>query len=180
MRKQLFILAFILICGQSIYTQKPVGAVRSKGNASAEAHIKKQLVGTWSLVLVDNIDPSGKRTQPYGENPHGLLIFDTDGGYAIQILRADRPNFASGDKTKGTADENKALVLGNNSHFGRYAIDAAEKTITFKIDHAFFPNWQGTEQNRPFTLTNDEFRYSVPTTTNGTGVSGEVVWKRNK
>lgn len=178
--KKIFLLLFFLVSVQAIYTQKPIGGVKSKNKAVLEKRIKQQLIGTWTLVLVDNILPDGKRTQPYGENPQGILMFDANGNYSLQILRAERAKFVSGDKTKGTADENKSLILGSNSHFGKYLIDAANNTITFQIEHAFFPNWEGTQQKRTFTLTDKEFKYTVPTTTNGAGVSGEVVWKRGR
>jgi hypothetical protein len=176
--KKIFVLLFVLICVQAVYTQKSIGGAKSVKKNTLEKRISEQLIGTWALVLVDNILPDGTRTKPYGENPQGILIFDKHGNYAIQILRHTRPKFASGDKTKGTDEENKALVLGSNSHFGKYVINAQDQTITFKVEHAFFPNWEGAEQIRPFTLTADEFKYTVPNTTNGTGVSGEVVWKR--
>jgi Lipocalin-like domain len=180
MIRKIFLLCFILIAAQSVYTQKTIGGGKQpKDKSVTEKRIKDQLIGTWSLVLVDNISPDGKRTKPYGENPQGLLVFDKTGNYSLQILLANRAKFASNDKTKGTDEENKSLVLGSNSHFGKYVINALEQTITFKIEHAFFPNWEGTEQIRPFTLTAQEFRYTVPTTTNGAGVSGEVVWKKS-
>lgn len=176
--RKIFLLFFILIAAQAIYTQKSIGGAKSVKKNTLEKRISKQLIGTWSLVLVDNILPDGKRTKPYGDNPQGILMFDENGNYAIQILRAVRPKFDSGDKTKGSDEENRALVLGSNSHFGKYVINAKDQTITFKVEHAFFPNWEGAKQIRPFTLTADEFKYTVPATTNGTGVSGEVVWKR--
>ena len=123
--KKVFLILFILISVQTIYTQKPIGvSAKSKNKAVMEKRIKDQLIGIWILVLVDNINPNGKRTQPYGENPQGVLTFDKDGNYSLQILGTDRTKFVSGDKTKGTADENKSLVLGSNSHFGKYLIRA--------------------------------------------------------
>jgi hypothetical protein len=179
--KNLLLLLLFFICVSTVSAQQLIDRnVKPQNKMLSERQWKQQLIGTWNLVLVDNINPDGKRTQPYGENPQGILMFDKDGNYALQILRTDRVNFVSGDKTKGTADENRALVLGGNSHFGKYLINAADNTITFQIEHAFFPNWQGTEQKRNFTLSEKEFRYTVPTTTNGAGVSGEVVWKKGK
>jgi len=177
--KKIFLLLLALICIQVVYAQKTVGdPVKTKDKFLSEKQVKDKLIGTWVLILVDNILPDGSRTKPYGENPQGILMFDKDGNYSLQILRAGRAKFASGDKTKGTAGENKSLVLGSNSHFGKYFISADGATITFRIEHAFFPNWEGAEQKRSFTLSDKEFSYTVPATTNGAGVSGEVVWRR--
>ena len=145
--------------------------------ASAMPQVPR-LVDTWRLVAVDNVLKDGTRVPLYGEHPEGILTFDARGNYAIQILRAARPRFASGDKAKGTVEENAAAVQGNNSHFGRYEVDAGARTLTFRIDHAFFPNWEGTVQVRPFRLQGDELVYTVPSPTTGGVVTGEVRWRR--
>ncbi len=147
-------------------------------SACASAAPPSALAGAWTLVRVDNVMPDGTRTQPYGPDPRGLLVFTSGGRYALQILRAERPRFASGDKGKGTAAENQAAVIGSNSHFGRYAIDDAGQTVTFRIEHAFFPNWNGTEQKRAFRIAGDALTYTVPVTTAGAGATAEVEWRR--
>ncbi|HKH44140.1 MAG TPA: lipocalin-like domain-containing protein [Thermoanaerobaculia bacterium] len=134
--------------------------------------------GTWTLLSVSNVLPDGTRVQPYGPSPQGILMFDAEGRYSLQIFRSGRAGFASNDKSRGTAEEYKATVEGTNSHFGRYSVDEASRVITFQIEHASYPNWEGTEQKRSFTRTGDELRYTVPTTTTGNGAVGEVVWSR--
>jgi len=143
--------------------------------------IQQQLVGAWSLVAVDNIYPDSSRVQPYGDHPQGMLVFDAQGNYAVQILKADRPKVLSGDKNKCTPEEYAALVQGSNSHFGSYTIDEATHTITFFIEHASFPNWEGTQQKRLYTYTDDGLKYVVTNTTQGgQSVVAEVAWKRKK
>jgi hypothetical protein len=110
------------------------------------------LVGTWTLVLVDNVRLDGSRVHLYGPSPSGLLMFDAEGRYSLQIVSAGRPAFAANDKSRGTAEEYQAAIEGSNAHFGTYAIDQAMGTITFHIEHASFPNWEGTEQKRAFSL----------------------------
>lgn len=137
------------------------------------------LVGTWTLVSVDSISPDGTRTHPYGPNAVGLAMFDAAGRYTIQIQSSDRPKFVSDDRLKGTPEENLAFVRGVNPHFGRYSVNDADRTITLHIEHAAFPNWDGTDQVRPFTLIGNELKYVTPVTaTNGRTV--EVVWQRAK
>ena len=143
-----------------------------------EAADQEQLVGVWSLVLVDNVLPDGSRIQLYGPDPQGILMLEAGGRYSLQIYRSNRAKFASSDKAKGTPEENSALVQGANSHFGRYSIDAAGKAVTFIIEHASFPNWDGTEQKRAFTLSGDRLKYTVPTPTTGGTAIGEVEWHR--
>ena len=140
---------------------------------------KEDIVGTWSLVLVDNLLPDGTRVHLYGDEPKGILIFDSKGNYALQIMSSDRVRFAGNDKAKGTPEENVSAVKGTNTHFGRYTLNAEDQSITFHIDHAFFRNWEGTEQKRSFTLVNDVLKYNVPVpTTGGAAVKGEVEWRK--
>jgi hypothetical protein len=138
-----------------------------------------ELAGTWTLVSVDNVLADGRRIQPYGPNPAGILVFDDGGHYAISIFRPDRPRFVSNDKSRGSAEENQATVQGTNSHFGRYEVDAEKSILTFEIDHASFPNWERTVQNRSFVLKDDILRYTVRTTTTGGTEVGEITWKRS-
>lgn len=140
---------------------------------------QENLVGSWSLVSIDNIYPDSSRVHPYGENPKGLLIFDTTGNYAIQILKAVRSKIVSSDKNKCTAEENARLVQESNSHFGKYEIDEKHKIIVFKIESASFPNWEGTTQKRSYTFTQNEIKYVVTNTTQGgQSVIAEVVWRK--
>jgi hypothetical protein len=54
-----------------------------------------------------------------------------------------------------------------------------DHTVTIYIEHASFPNWEGTERKSPFTLTGDEFKHTVANpTTGGANVTGEIAWKR--
>jgi len=138
----------------------------------------RQLGGTWKLLTVDNILADGRRIQPYGAEPVGRMTLDPAGRYAVQIFQPGRARFAASDKARGTAEENRATVQGTNSHFGRYAVDEAARTITFRIEHASFPNWEGTEQRRVYTLRGDTLRYTVRTTTTGGSEVGEVTWLR--
>lgn len=136
----------------------------------ALAQSAKSLVGAWTLVDVGDV---------YGKNPKGSLIFDASGRYSITITRSDLPKFASNSRIKGTPDENKAVVLGSISHFGRYKVK--DKTLIMEIENSTYPNWNGTTQERPFTVVKGELRYkvAVPSAGPGTGAN-EVVWKRAK
>jgi hypothetical protein len=166
------IIALLLASGVSfmLHAQKSTAAINS---------LQKELIGTWTLISVVNIYPDSSRVYPYGEDPQGLLMFDEKGNYAIQILKAGRPIIESGDKNKCTPEESNALVQGSNSHFGKYKVNEEKKTISFIIQHAFYPNWEGTEQERFYTYTGSEIKYVVThTTQGGQKVIAEVAWRR--
>jgi hypothetical protein len=137
------------------------------------------LAGTWILIAADDLLPDGTRVHAYGDAPAGLLIVDLDGRYSLQIFRTDRPAFASGDKRTGTAEEYQAAVLGISTHVGHCAIDPGGTTLTFRIEHAAYPNWEGTSQVRRFTLNGDELSYQVPAPKAG-GPIPISVWRRDR
>ena len=144
--------------------------------APAAAPAATSLAGTWTLSAADDLRPDGTRVPAFGPDPQGLLILGADGRYSLQIYRSDRAKFASPDKRRGTAEEFKAAVLAMSTHYGRYVVDAAAGIITFQIDRAAFPNWDATEQKRPFTLVGDELSYRVSATPDGTVPIS--VWRR--
>jgi hypothetical protein len=136
------------------------------------------LVGTWTLVAADVIHADGTQTRDYGAAPKGLMLIDGEGRYSLQIYKSERPRFAAGDKLAGSETEYKAASLGSSTHFGTIRIDAAAGTVTFRIDSASFPNWEGDAQTRRYELKGDELSYRVPPRPNGdTPIS---VWRRLK
>src|SRR5215475_1619135 len=122
--------------------------------------LKEQLVGTWRLVSAAN-EIDGKRIENFGSNPLGYMMFTSDGHFSVNFVRADRPNFASNNREKGTPEEYKAAVQGNISAFGRYTVDS-DGSLTFQIIGSSFPNWNGTVQKRIVEVTGDQLKYITP------------------
>jgi lipocalin-like protein len=152
-----------------------LGVLLSAGEVCAQT--TKDLVGTWTLV--SNVtEQGGNKTDTFGPHPKGILTVDANGRYVLAIVRAGLPKVASNNRTTATPEENKAIVQGSIVHFGTLSLNAADKTISFKIETATFPNWDGTEQQRAFTLTGDELQYTVPAASGG-GIT-TAVWKRAK
>jgi hypothetical protein len=147
-------------------------------SGAASAAAPPGLQGTWQMAAAYEIHADGSRTTNYGEHPHGLLIVDADGRYSLQIFRADRPKFASGDKTRGTADEYRAAVTGSSTHTGRVRVDDATHRLIFDIESASFPNWEGTQQVRDFSYADGTLTYAVPTSASGNGTTAYSVWRR--
>jgi hypothetical protein len=151
------------------------------GLAAAALHAEPaapNLTGTWTLVAADVIHPGGTRARDFGSAPKGLLLIDGEGHYSLQIYKAERPRFATGDKLAGTDAEYKAAVLGSSTHFGTVSANAAAGTLTFRIDAASFPNWEGAVQTRRYEMQGDELSYRVPPRPDGDiPVS---VWRRLK
>ena len=58
--------------------------------AVTSAQHTPSLVGTWTLTGADKQLPDGTVLADYGPQPHGQIIFTSDGYYSVQIYRADR------------------------------------------------------------------------------------------
>jgi hypothetical protein len=121
----------------------------------------RSIVGTWILTGAEKLLADGSRVSDYGPSPHGLAIFTADGYYSVQIYRAERMKFSSGDKFKGTPEEYKEVSLGMSTHFGRFSVDPVKRTITFKIDRSSVPNVDDTTALRSYELKGDELSWRV-------------------
>ncbi|MEA2488603.1 MAG: hypothetical protein QOH21_395 [Acidobacteriota bacterium] len=135
------------------------------------------LAGTWTLTGADEIRPDGSVAEPYSSEPAGLLIIDNAGRYSLQIFHPGHPKFASGDKRKGTPQEYEGAVMGMSSHIGRITVDRATETLTFQIDRAAYPNWDGTVQKRHYHLAGDDLSYEIPASA-ANGIIPRSRWRR--
>ena len=136
------------------------------------------LEGSWELASAYEILADGSRVTAYGEHPRGRMMVDADGRYSIQIFRPDRPLFAAGDKTRGTAGEYRAAVLGSSTHFGRIRALPDRRTLVFSVESASWPNWEGKEQRREYSFRDGVLRYAVPASASGNGTIAWSVWRK--
>jgi hypothetical protein len=140
--------------------------------------LKEQIVGSWIFVSSTTKLPDGSPS--FGSDPKGLIIFTEDGRYSNQIHRSDLPKFASKNRLQGTPDENKAVVQGSVSSFGRYSVNEADKTLTIHYEAASYPNLVGTQSTWSVTITGAEVKLSTAVSRAGTGVPLELVYKRTQ
>jgi hypothetical protein len=145
-------------------------------SSSASAQNPTDIVGTWVLVS-STTEKDGTRTDQFGAGARGMMTLDANGHFMLTIIGPDLPKFVSNNRAAGTPDENKAVISKSIAMLGTYSVNASEKTLTFKVESATFPNWNGTEQKRLISSsTKDELKYITPTASSG-GV-GTVIWKR--
>ena len=133
-------------------------------------------VGTWSLVKVQ-AGPADKRTEQFGTAPKGQLILTADGRYSLILARADLPKVAANARAKGTADENKAIVVGSVASFGSYKVEGSE--IAFVVEGSTFANWIGETQKRSLKVTGEELTYSNADPARP-ALSTDLTWSRVK
>ncbi len=146
------------------------------GSPAASGQTAGDLAGTWALVS-SVTEKDGTKTEQFGPGAKGTLMLDPGGRFMLTIIGTGLPKFASGNRADGTPEETKAVAARSIAMIGTYSVNSAERTLTFKVESATFPNWDGTEQKRLLASSSrDELRYVTPTASSG-GV-GTVTWKR--
>jgi len=146
---------------------------------STQGQTINDVAGFYRLVAIDNVRPNGEVVPQYGPNPKGALSLDPSGRYVLFVRRAQLTNFEAPNIREGSAQENRAVVRGSLAHSGTYTIDGSAKTITLRVEASTFPNLDGTEIKRPFTLVENDLTYSMSVPSVGSGIA-RLVWRRVK
>ena len=136
--------------------------------------------GSWVLVSLHN-ETDGKKTEPFGPTPRGSLLLTPEGRFSMVLMRVSLPKFASDIRTKGTVEENQAVVQGSVAAIGTYTVEGdKEQTLKLHIEASTFPNWDGKDQMRPMTVIGDEMNIVNTTPSIGGGGTNYQFWKRVK
>ena len=69
-------------------------------NVSAQA-LAQQIVGTW-IAVSQYVDQDGKKLEPFGSDPKGMVVYDSNGRFILVLQRATLPKFASNNRMTGT------------------------------------------------------------------------------
>lgn len=146
--------------------------------AIAQQRLKDPLIGTWMLVSIEG-ERDGRKTEPWGSNPKGVLVMNASGRFAQIQMRSDLPKFTSTNRTKGTPEEFRATALGSLTYFGTFSVDQAGSEILFRVEYSSFPNLNGQVNRRPFTLKGDQLVTVNPASATG-GSAVSLTWQRDK
>ncbi len=91
-------------------------------------------------------------------------------------MRSDRPKFASGNRLKGTEEENRTTAQGVLAYYGSYAVDDQAGSIRFSVEASSFPNQNGTTNRRPFLLDGEDLIVINPAAAGGSEI--RLRWRR--
>jgi hypothetical protein len=160
-----FKLKAVLLVGVAVFGMAVSGSLNAQ---QLTTNLKEQVVGTWS-VISQYVEQDGKKVEPFGAEPKGLLVYDRNGRFVLALQRATLQKFASNNRMTGTPDENKAIVQGSIAYFGRYSINESESKINLHFDGSTFPNWDGIDQVRLLVLSGDYLEIISPVSTFGGG-----------
>lgn len=68
--------------------------------ANAES-LKEQVVGTW-VAVSQYVDQDGKKLEPLGSSPKGMVVYDASGRFVLVLQRGSLPKFASNNRMNGS------------------------------------------------------------------------------
>jgi hypothetical protein len=135
------------------------------------------LAGAWRLLVLE-FRSDGQVVYPAGRDAAGTCFYDAMGNMALQIMRVDRPRFASADFLSGTAEEILAAAKGYLAYGGTYVVDEVHGVVVHHVTHALFPNWVGTDQVRFFKRAGSRLITSAPTVVvGGHLMDAMLVWE---
>jgi len=149
------------------------------GNAAAQQALAQRVIGSYTLVSITFDYQDGTKADLFGANVRGSLMLNPNGRFSLQIIGANRPKFAASNRREGTAEENAAAIYMTESYFGTFSIDAADRSVTYHLERAIFPNWDGTDRKFSIVVSGDELQLSGPPTASAKGsYIPRQVWKR--
>jgi hypothetical protein len=107
-----------------------------------------KLVGAWRLTAAYIVvQGTSERADLYGPKPRGYAVFEPNGRLMGLLM-------SSGRDAAQTDPDRATLFKSMMAYSGKFSIDA-EKFVT-KVDMAWDPSWEGTEQIRYYTFENDQ------------------------
>ncbi|HVP20762.1 MAG TPA: lipocalin-like domain-containing protein [Anaerolineaceae bacterium] len=138
------------------------------------------IIGEWKLISFETHTGSGDVSYPFGEDPQGCIIYAESGRFSVQLMRTNRPHFASGDQLKGTVGEIEANYQGCIAYYGSYTIDRDGGFLVHHVEGSLFPNWEGQDLKRYFELSGNRLKLTTPPTLWGGGgeIVGMLEWER--
>lgn len=134
-------------------------------------------IGVWELVSWTARQSDGQVVYPFGADALGQLLYDAGGNVMVEIMKKDRPLFASNDFLHGSTEEIIAAYNGFMAYSGTYDIDPAAGTVTHHVRIGSFPNWVGHDQVRHYTFRGNKLILKSPLMG---GAQHELTWKRVK
>jgi hypothetical protein len=141
-----------------------------------DAELRRQIVGTWTLVSVAYEDVATKeRTPVYGERPKGIQIATPQGRWLALMTGEGRP-------IPQTDADRAAALKSMIAYTGRYRVEGGN--VITKVEAAWNEAWVGGEQVRAIRFDGDRLYIESPPmphpNIDDKTVRVIVVWQREK
>jgi Lipocalin-like domain len=105
--------------------------------------LQQKIVGTWTLESGSENYTDGKRNMPWAT---GNLMIDSTGHASLFLVGRDQPN---------TSPSVRTPVGPFVAYYGTYAVNEAEMVLTWKVDHASSPLFNGGVRTQKVSFNGD-------------------------
>ncbi len=146
--------------------------------------IANELVGTWELESVEELDASGRwvPSDRLGIEPSGFIVYDSAGNVMVQIMGKDRPLLpevdpdAPYDRRSGiesaTRDQLGEIVRDYVAYFGPYEVNSEDQSVIHRRRGHLVPNVVGEDAKRFFSVDGNTLTLIHP------GGAARRTWRR--
>ena len=150
--------------------------------AIAQPLTKEALLGTWQIVSVETVRPSGESLIEWmGARPSGWIIYNTSGHMSVQLMRDPRPQFTVPGYRNAPEREKAAALDGYYAYFGTYEMNIEAGTITHHVIGSLRPNEVGSKLTRQVRLEGGRLTLTTPPfNQEGEQRFNRLVWERVK
>jgi hypothetical protein len=157
------------------------------GQAAQPAE-RRNLIGVWELVSLQDNRPNGDVLDWMGKKPSGSLVYSPDGRMAIQIMR-DPPSVAgsmwSSDGRvllpSASTNDIRDAHSGYYAYFGTWEVDERAHTVTHHVRASLRSNEIGARYVRPYELAGEQLLLRYPVNAaDGEKWTRVLVWRRGE
>jgi len=123
------------------------GLALLQGSAVAQQKsLKEQIQGPWSLASCNSTTAKGEKAAYCANNPKGILILAGNGNYAWTVIAGGRKD----TDAPGVAD-----------NFGTWAVNEADKTVTFHVVSGINPTNDGRDFKSNISVNGEELKTTI-------------------
>ncbi len=139
-------------------------------------------MGTWRLVAVETIFSNGDISTAWmGEQPVGIIMYQSNGLVSVQIMHDPKPSFSSGSRLSATPEEIECAYRGYYAYWGTYTVNPGDKTVMHHLTASLWPEEVGITYERFYRLDGGRLVLSTPPfEQDGQVVKNQLTWERFK
>jgi mxaD protein len=141
---------------------------------TASPTIKERLLGAWTLVEWSEQQADKSKVFPLGDDAIGQIIYTADGYVAAQLARGGRRSFPSRDWRDAGQDDAARAFKDYFGYFGTFSIDTERQVVTHHVEGSWFPNLEGSDQERHYRFENDQLVLDADTDWG----TVKIVWRK--
>jgi len=142
----------------------PLTLALSANIAFAQQGLKEKIVGTWKLVSWESIRPDGRVVNLWmGPHPTGVIMYQSNGYMAVQIMADPRPTFKQNPSTINSPDDEfRKAFFGYYAYWGTYTINEAGTGVVHHLQGSLRPSEVGIGYRRSVSFDGTKVVITTP------------------